>query len=77
MKGTMKHDFKVGDVVAWSREFLRYIQDYSAESANLRGEVTEVVNSRFIKVKWDDKENSDLVFSRYIWPADKIHLEPV
>ena len=74
------HNFKVGDKVRYSREFLRSIQDYTAESANREGTVIKIDIKgfeNFVKIKWEDEEGLHFALSRNLWPADKIHLEPV
>ena len=76
---SIHQNFKVGDKVCFSAEFLHSIGDYSAERANIIGEVKAVVNTAPARglVEWTGcNDGGSLVLNCNLWPADKKHLEP-
>ena len=77
-------DFKKGDRVCYAAKFLNSIQDYSKESADAVGTVTEVkdygLKHPILHVKWDgvpehpDDDPSGGLSCNFIH-ADRKHLE--
>lgn len=73
----MENTFEVGDRVAYARTFLRSVGLIDYDSASGRGTITEKLAPNFVRVRWDSGDRDIGVNVANLWPADKIHLEPV
>lgn len=80
----MKHNnakfFVPGARVCYARTFLQSIADYSHATASRRGTVIEFTGRDgydVVLVQWSDEKEPRHVLGCNLWPADRIHLEPV
>ena len=77
----MKTPHVCGDAVAYSRQHLRSIADYSHDSASRRGIVIAVCALKgtahdLIRVQWANEDAQSSVLSCNLVRADRLHLEP-
>lgn len=78
MKDSTHIELKVGDIVHYSRQFLRTIGDYSYETANLEGKITSIksplMRSTILLVEWQNGTSTSILASNLV-RNDRLHLE--